>query len=813
MAKNLTAKEIDSMIANEVILEKDIVDEMRASYLVYSIMTIIDRALPDVRDGLKPVQRRILYSMLGLGILPGGNYRKSARIIGDVIGKYHPHGDTACYGAMANLVNDFDVRYPIIDGQGNFGSVDGDSAAAMRYTEAKLRKIAVDMLADINKDTVNMLWNFSEDELEPEVLPGKIPYLLVNGASGIATGYTTDIPSHNLIEICNGIQAVLKNPDISVIELVKKYIKGPDLASRGFLIDDENILKLYETGEGKLSYRGKSVLEKNAETGNYQIVIEELPPGKGGKGVNKKSLIVKIHEKYVLPKQIKVVDLRDESEGKDIRIVLELHKTVVPEIVMDSINKTILSTSQSYVMRAIVDQAPAVLNLKELINHYIAHRRDVVYRRTKFELVKMEKRQNILNGFDNIKFQMRDVVNTIMDSNSDSDAKNNLINIYGLNMDQANAVMERKLSSLTKIDTQKIESELAELNKSIQNHKDILNSSKKLDSVISNELNDIKKAYGDERKTQIIDKASEPETFITQDVTIVEEPKFITITNKNQIKTMPYTIFEKSIKNKSLKEKTNIFTQGLKCNIDDTFILILSDGNYIKCDFTTLTNDLTFIQKNQKIISILLYSNNDTDEVITLISKKGYVKKIKINLFKAKNLKPTSCFEIEKDDEIIGTRIAIDNDTNAITLITKKGLIHRFYLKGFSATSQTAKPLGCIKLDDLDEIVDFDITDSQDINFKAILFSEYSSGKTGMNVFDINEFVIKNRMAKGSKAISYSKKNVGVTTNLVMVNNDFFMIDNSGTLLPTRYSDVEIMQKGSTPKDIDFKLATSKFLL
>ena len=809
MAKKQTQNEIENMLKQETILEKDVSVEMKNSYLTYAIMTVIDRALPEIRDGLKPVQRRILYSMYNQNIKPNGSYKKSARIVGDVIGRFHPHGDTACYGAMTNLINDFDIRYPIVDGHGNFGSNDGDGPAAMRYTEAKLQKLAMEMLQDIDNDGVEMKLNFSEDELEPEYLPTMFPYLLANGASGIATGYTTEIPSHNLNEVCDGIAAVIKNPDINIEELVKKYIKGPDLPSYGYLIDDENILQLYKTGQATLKFQGKLELGVNEETKNKQIVITELPPS-----VGKPSLLKKLYEMYVANKEKKVIDLRDESEGNGIRIVLELHKTAIPEILIDDIyQNTPISKTKSYILRAIVEQAPLLLNLKQIIEYHIEQRREVIERRTKYKLEKLQKRLNILQGFNVIIPNLKNVVQIIMDSNSPNEAKDLLKKNYNLNDEQVKAILAMQLSSLTKMESNKILKELKELELEIDDCNEILSTKQRVNKIILDELKYLKKTYGDDRKTKIIAPTLQPKNTIQ--VEIPNEPMFVGLTNKNHVKTMPYTTFEKMLKNKSLKEKNNVFIQGLKCKIDDIFILILSDGNYIKCDFATLTTDLSFINKNQKIVSIILYSDSEenSNNVAVLMSKKGLVKKLCIPSFKAKTMKITQVFQMEENDEIIACRIANDNETNVITLVTSNGMLHRFFLRGFTATSQTAKSLGCINLDDNDEIVDFDITDSQiDNNGKVLLFSNHDN-KTTLKTLAISDFLIKNRMAKGVKAITYYKKDIGKVSKMVIVFNDFFLVGLNGEIILNKYTDISVMEKGEKPVDIDYSIVTSKFLI
>lgn len=803
LAKRQTSNEIDDMISKETVIEKEVSEEMRTSFLTYSIMTIIDRALPDVRDGFKPVQRKILWSMDQQNIKPSGSFKKSARIVGDVIGKYHPHGDTACYGAMANMVNDFDIRYSLIHGQGNFGSADGDGPAAMRYTEAKLQKLAVDILKDVDCDAVDMVLNFSEDELEPAVLPGMFPALIVNGAQGIATGYTTAIPPHNLNEVADGIIALIKNSNITVEELVEKYIKGPDLPSFGYLIQDENIIKLYTTGQASLTFQGKLEIESNEENGNRQIVIVELPPE-----IKKSKLVEKFYNTYVTNKDKTIIDVRDESEGNGTRVVLELHKSVVPEMFIDDIYKSITKT-QGYILRAIVEQAPVLLDLKQMMEYYLDHRRSVIERRTKFVLDKTDKRINILKGFEIAIANMKEIVLLIIDSESPADASKRLEAKFGINIEQSKSILAMQLSSLTKLEKDKILKELNELTAQSVDYNEILISSDRVNKIIIDELKYLKKTYGDDRKTKIID--AREKTKVPDKTVITDEPMFIALTNKNQIKTMAYTAFEGMIKNKSIKDKNNIFVQGLKSKMSNEYVIILEDGTYAKFGFGSLLETLDL---GKKIIGIIPFSEEDTNDVIILISKNGLVKKIKINSLKSKLQKVTSLFEMDDKDCLIGVRMAQENESNVITLLTNNGLVHRFYLRGFSTTSQTAKGIGCIGMEDNDYIVDFDISDiSKDGTNSIIIFNSHSSKKNSWKTMKLNEFTIKNRMAKGTKAIPIIKNDKISSSNMMLVDNDFFMIGQNGELLIKKLTELKILQKADKPQTIDFTIVTSKFLL
>ena len=490
-------QDILTALNNETINNRQMDDEFAESFISYSMMTILDRAIPKI-DGCKPSQRRTLYDMYTLGLKPEGSYKKCARVAGDTIGRFHPHGDGSVYGALVNMVNDFDIRYPLIDGQGNFGSPDGDSAAAARYTESKLTKLGMEMLADINNDAVEMVPTFSEEENEPLVLPSKFPALLCNGATGIATGYTTEIPSHNLIEICNGIIAYLKNKDISLEEMVKDYIKGPDLPSKGYLLDTPEILELYRTGKAAIKFKAKLHIEENKDTGNNQIIITELPPD-----VQKPKLVKKIYDFYDIEnsksKDRKVLDVIDGSEGKDIAIIIELNKTTNPqEIIDDLYNKLSLTKSKTYIMRIVDDNQPKLLGLMSLIELYVKHRRSVIFRRSKHRLTEIENKIEILKGLVLINPHIKEVTNIIISSNDVKEAKENLIKKFNLTEKQANHILETKLRVLTRQEAGKLTNDLNELSKEKNELMTLISSDNNLDLEIIEEMEYLKKNYGDE---------------------------------------------------------------------------------------------------------------------------------------------------------------------------------------------------------------------------------------------------------------------------------------------------------------------------
>ncbi|HAZ37059.1 MAG TPA: DNA gyrase subunit A, partial [Clostridiaceae bacterium] len=513
---------------NEKLINVDIKDEMKKCYIDYAMSVIVGRALPDVRDGLKPVHRRILYSMNQLGLSPDKQYRKSARIVGDVLGKYHPHGDTAVYDAMVRLAQDFSTRYPLVDGHGNFGSVDGDSPAAMRYTEARLSKIAMEMMRDIGKNTVDFVDNFDGSEKEPSVLPARFPNLLVNGSSGIAVGMATNIPPHNLKEVIDGTIMLIDNPDATIDELNTK-IKGPDFPTAGIIYGKDGIKNAYETGRGKITVRAKAEIVE--ENGRNKIIVTELPYQ-----VNKAKLVENIAD-LVKDKKIEgISDLRDESDREGMRIVIELKRDANPNVVLNLLYKhTKMQDTFGVIMLALVDGEPKVLNLKEVLSYYISFQEEVIRRRTQFDLDKAEARAHILEGLKIALDHIDEVINLIRGSKTPDIAKEGLISKFGLSEKQAQAILDMKLQRLTGLEREKIEEEYDELIKTINHLKEILSNEKLILDIIKNELTEIKVKYGDARRTKITNKSDE----INLEDLIPEEDVAVTISHSGYIKRLP----------------------------------------------------------------------------------------------------------------------------------------------------------------------------------------------------------------------------------------------------------------------------------
>ena len=514
------------------IIDRDINVEMRESFMDYAMSIIVSRALPDVRDGLKPVHRRILYAMSDLGMHPDKPFKKSARIVGEVIGKYHPHGDSAVYETMVRMAQDFSMRYMLVEGHGNFGSVDGDMAAAMRYTEARLSKIAMEMLRDINKETIDFMPNYDGEEQEPVVLPSRFPNLLVNGVSGIAVGMATNIPPHNLGEVIDGVHALIKNPEISSLELMD-YIKGPDFPTAAYILGRSGIRQAYTTGRGSITMRAKTTIEEH--NNKARIVVEELPYQ-----VNKARLVEKIAELVREKKIDGITDLRDESDRTGMRVVIELRRDVNPNVVLNNLYKhTALQSTFGINMLAIVNNEPKILTLKDVLSHYLQHQVEVVRRRTEFDLKKAEARAHILEGLRIALDHIDEVIALIRGSNSDEEAREGLMTRFGLSLEQAQAILDMRLRRLTGLEREKIEEEYNELLQKIAEYREILANEQLVLKIIADELQEIRDRYADERRTEI---TIGEESILDEDL-IPQEEVVITITHTGYIKRLPVTTY------------------------------------------------------------------------------------------------------------------------------------------------------------------------------------------------------------------------------------------------------------------------------
>ncbi|RLI77522.1 DNA gyrase subunit A [Archaeoglobales archaeon] len=678
-------------------LIREISEELKSSYIDYAMSVIVGRALPDVRDGLKPVQRRILYAMYEMGLTHNRPYRKCARIVGDVLGKYHPHGDSAVYDALVRMAQDFAMRYPLIDGQGNFGSIDGDEAAAMRYTEARLAKIAEEMLADIDKETVDFIPNFDNTLKEPSVLPSKIPNLLINGSSGIAVGMATNIPPHNLKEVCDAIVAFIKNPEISIEELAN-FVKGPDFPTGGEIIGLAGILDAYRTGRGRIVVRGKVEVEDKA------IVIKEMPYL-----VNKAKLVEKIAELIKEGRLEEARTVRDESDREGIRVVVELKgnaQTALNKLYMF----TNLQTTFGIINLALVDGEPKILNLKDLISEYVDHRREIVRKRTEFELKRAEERLHIVKGLKKAVEDIDNVISLIKSSKSPKEAKDRLIEKYEFSEKQADAILQMRMQKLTSMEIEALINEYQDLIKKIEEYRQILSSITKIDEIIIREVEEIREKYGDERRTKIVEKHEE----ISVEELIAKEDNVLVITQNGFIKRMDIESFRLQERGGvgliGIQLKDDVPTTIIKCNSHDKLLFFTNFGKAYWINAYEVPKQ----DRTAKGINIRRFLNVSEDERIVsvvptkkfgghvvILTQDGHIKRTKLSDF----------VNAKRSGIIAGNKIAFARrcEGNDVFISTKKGYAVRFRLKSIPELGRSARGVKALKLREKDEIANLTI--------------------------------------------------------------------------------------------------------
>ena len=805
--KQKTSLNVDALIANENIVTSDVSDEVELSYLSYSLKVIRGRAIPDVRDGLKPVHRRILYAAYLGGYLPNKQYVKNAKIVGDTMGDYHPHGDGSIYGALTGMSQEWTYRYQLMDFHGNKGSYDGDGPAAMRYTEGKLQKLALKMLEDIDENSVKFLPNYSQTKQEPQVLPALLPNLLLNGASGIAVGYTTEIPQHQLGEVVDAIIHVIKHEDCTIDDIMK-HLPGPDFATGGVLIKDENIKMLYETGKGSLRVRAKYVIETNEESKNTQIVFTELPPG-----VNKPKLVEKIHDLCLEKKQIpRVVDVRDESNGDNVRITIEIHKTGIPELVISELyDKTPLQSSCSYILRAIVDETPKVLTLKQIMQYYIEHRREVVTNRTKYRLEKAENKLHLQKGLNAVTRDIKKAINIITESESTQEAKEKIMQEFNIDKDQVDEVFGMTLGQLTRLNQNAILDLIKSLSDQVDEYKNLVQNVAEVDKVIISELRQLKKEFNDERRTDIIDLNSEESVVIQSEVS--DEPIMVILTNKNGIKHLTQNAFDTMLnKNGFLRERNEVYTKGVLCKMSDKFIIIYANGEYSKVDFSDLVAG-TNINYDNKIIAVVPFNENseEEDKVVFAITKNAIVKKTMMDGFKIKSKKAVKFIELENEDEIVDIKISDNNENNIMTIVTENGLVHRFFAKSFKATSAGGKGISGMNIDKEDKVVGFGITNQlEDEKHKLLIFTKH--GETfGLKTTELSEFKPKGRVAQGVKGIDFYKKNPGEIHSVRLVNSNFYTLTSKGQIVNFEIDNLQVQDRSGKPENIEAEIYVTDF--
>ena len=767
---------------DEKLQDINISDEMEGSFLDYSMSVIVARALPDVRDGLKPVHRRILYTMYEEGFLPDKKYVKSANTVGNVLAHYHPHGDTAVYDTMVRMAQPFNYRYPLVDGHGNFGSIDGYSAAAQRYTESKLAKISMEMLRDINKETVDFGRNYDGERKEPSVLPSRFPNILVNGTMGIAVGMATNIPPHNLCEVIDGCVAYIENNDITVLELME-HIKGPDFPTGANILGNSGIKKAYETGKGIITIRAtcEIVEQKN---GKQSIIVTEIPYQ-----VNKSSLITKIAE-LAREKIIEgITDLRDETDLKGIRIVIDLRKDANANVILNNLYKyTNLQISYGINLLALVDGEPKLLGLKTIIEKYIEHQRTVIIRRTKFDLDKASKRAHILDGLVIALDNIDDVIQIIKSAKNDNDAIEQLINKYNLTKEQSEAILEMKLRRLTGLERDKIESELKELKALIESLKEILASEEKILNIIKEELLEIKTKYGDERRTNIDVTSIE---HIEDESLIPVEDIVITLTNKGYIKRINNETYRTQnrggvgIKGMTINEE-DIVEHLLLMKTHDYIMFFTNKGKVYRIKgytipiFSRQSKGLPIInllplEPDEKVNVLLKVNEEDIDSNIVFCTQKGLVKRTKISEFENIRVTGKIAITLKDDDELIAVKKTTGD--NEIMIASADGRMIRFNENEVRIMGRTASGVRGINIGENGKCVGCEIATEDQM---VLIVTENGYGKKT----DINEYRTTHRGTKGVKALNITEKNGNIISfKLVDGNEDLMIITDFGIII------------------------------
>ena len=776
--------------------EVDLKETMETSYIDYAMSVIASRALPDVRDGLKPVQRRVLYSMVELNNGPDKPHRKCARIVGDTMGKFHPHGDSSIYGALVNMAQEWNTRYPLVDGHGNFGSEDGDGAAAMRYTEARLSKISMEMVADINKDTVEFTPNFDETEKEPSVLPSRYPNLLVNGTSGIAVGMATNIPPHNLTETINAIVKIIDNKveenRDTTIEEIMEIIKGPDFPTGATILGRKDIEQAYRTGRGKIKTRAVSEIE-TMDNGKSRIIVTELPYM-----VNKAKLVEKIASLVKEKKVDGITDLRDESDQEGTRVVIEVRRDANANVILNQLYKhTQLQDSFGVIMLALVDGEPKVLNLLQMLDEYLKHQKDVVTRRTKFELNKAEERAHIIKGLLIALDNIDEVIKIIRGSRTTADAKKNLIERFGLSDAQSQAIVDMRLRQLTGLAREDLEAEYADLMAKIDYLKSILADENKLLTVIKEEIEVIRDKFGDERRTKIGINVGD----LSDEDLIPEEDTVVAMTNLGYIKRMTVDNFKSQNRGgKGIKGMQTIDKDFMKdmfmVSTHDYILFLTNTGRIYKLKCYEIPEagrtargmaivNLLQLQPGEKISAMVQMKEFEEDKYLIMATKKGTIKKTPIMAYTNIRKSGIQAITLREDDELIDVNISDNNDN--IMLITKKGQGIKFRETDVRETGRSAMGVRGIELNQDDEVISMQLESHGEC---VLIVSANGMGKRT----PFTDFKLQNRGGKGVKCYKISDK-TGEVVGAKAVNdgNEIMMITNEGIVIRMFVDDISIL--------------------
>lgn len=788
---------------NEHIIPINIEEEMRGAYIDYSMSVIVSRALPDVRDGLKPVHRRILYGMQELGVLHNKPHKKSARIVGEVLGKYHPHGDSAVYYTMVRMAQDWSLRYTLVDGQGNFGSIDGDNPAAMRYTEARLKRIAEEMLVDINKETVDFQFNFDDSLKEPTVLPAKVPALLLNGASGIAVGMATNMAPHNLREVIDGIVAYIDNREITVAELMK-HIIAPDFPTGGIIYGYNGVKAAFETGRGRIVIRGKANIETKDNGNREMIVITEIPYQ-----VNKASMVEKTAA-LINEKKIEGISaIRDESDRSGMRVVYELKRDAVANVVLNNLYKqTALQTSFSVNNVALVKGRPYTLNLKDLIVHYVNHRHEVVVRRTEYELKEAEKRAHILEGYLIALDHLDEVISLIRNSADPETARNGLMERFSLSEIQARAILDMRLQRLTGMERDKILQEFKEIMALIEELKEILANEEKRMEIIKTELLEVKERYGDDRRTEIEHNA---EDFSYEDM-IPNEEVVITVSHEGYVKRTALTEYRTQgrggVGSKGATTKQDDWTEYLFTASTHNYLLIFTDKGKLfwlktyaipegsKTSKGRPIQNLINIESDDKIRSIIQVESLDDQDYLNnhflvMVTKQGVIKKTTLEQYSRPRSNGIIALNFREDDQLVN--VSMTNGNQHIVIAAKSGRAIHFHESAVRPMGRTATGVKAITLNDDKDFVIGMVCASEE-NATLLVVSEKGYGKRS----DLEEYRITNRGGKGVKAMNVTDKTGALVAIKEVVDTDDLMIINkSGITIRISMDELRVMGRAT----------------
>ena len=782
--------ENDTPIRDQIIAQP-IEREMSRSYVDYSMSVIVGRALPDVRDGLKPVHRRILYAMNDLGIPYNRPHKKSARIVGEVLGKYHPHGDTAVYDAMVRMAQPFSLRYPLVDGQGNFGSVDGDSAAAMRYTEARLTKMSADMLADIDKDTIDFVDNFDGSLKEPVVLPSKVPNLLVNGSAGIAVGMATNMPPHNLSEVVDATVYAIDNPDADVPELMQ-FIKGPDFPTGGIIHGLGGIISAYKTGRGKIKVRSKTHFEEKSN-GKAMIIVDEIPYQ-----VNKERLIEQIAD-AVRNKDIEgITNVNDESDKDGMRIVIELHKDAMESVVLENLFKhTQMEITFGVINLALVNNKPMQLTLRELIRQYIEHRKEVVKRRTAFDLDVARKRYHILEGLMAAINRMDEVIELIRASKNADEASEGLQNLLSIDADQAKAILDMKLQKLTGLEIDGVIGEYNDIKKLMIDLEDILAHEGRVLQIIKDELVEMKEGYGDERRTEIDPNAIDSD----EEDLIPREEVVITITKDNYIKRIPLRTYKQQgrggvgLIGMQTKEEDDAANMFVTCTHD--YIMFITNTGRLhwlkgykipegsrQSKGKPIVNMLPDLEDGEKVVNTISVSEFTDDKALVFCTKSGIIKKTILSAYGNIRSRGIKAIKLEEGDELIST--GITDDTNEIVIATKHGQAARFDEFEVRATGRDTMGVKGITLSGDDEVVGMTIVKPEDM---ILSVSENGFGKISV----VDEYRKTHRGSKGVITMKTTERNGSVVAiSKVCMDDELMVTSKQGKMIRIKVSEIRV---------------------